>query len=1170
MRSVLSWSVNAPEREGIPGGVVYDLCFNPIGSQIVAACGNFVLVYDASDGLLLHRLKGHKDTVYCVSYSNDGKRFASGGADKNVIIWKNTAEGILKFSHNDSIQSLSYNPVTQQLASVTATDFGLWSPDQKSVSKHKITAKGLCCSWTPDGQHLAIGQFDGRVTVRAKDGSEKCFIERDGPVWTLSFNPSDEESGSEVLAVGTWNGTLAFFDLNGTQIGNEKQVGFDPCSIKYFSNGEYMVIGGTDNKSALYTRDGVRLSQICDEGSWIWSVAPRPKQNFVAVGLNDGTVAMFQLVFSTVHGLYQDRYAWRDQMTDVIIQHLTTEQKVRIKCKDHVKKIAVYKHRLAVQLPDKILIYEVTGEDDNDMHYKKRDTIKKSLDCNLLVVTSDHIILCLEKKLQLFDFKGEKEREWVLEAVIRYIKVVGGPPRREGLMVGLKNGSVFKIFVDNAFPISVVQHGTAIRCLDLSCTRRKLAVVDEQANVVVYDVQTREKLFEDKNANSVAWNGVLEDQFCYSGRDQLSIKTGDFPLHREKLQGFVVGARGSKVFCLHYLAMSTVNVPQSAATYRYLEKKSYQEAYAVACMGVTDSDWGQLAYQSLMALQLDVAIKAFIRVRDVRYVDLINRLQASRKNPGHDDRVFLAEAIAFRGNFQDAGKQYTKAGRVDLAIKMFSDLKRWDEAKHFASQVQGADVKDLVRHQAQWAIDNRDWKTAVGIYLASDEFGKAIDLMVEHKMVDELVTAVRQLDKGQTQHLSRCAQALREAEQPLFAKEAYIKMGDMKSLLGVYVETDKWDDAFVLMQQYPEMADKVYLPYARHLAANDRFEEAQEAYRKAGKPEESVRMLEFLTRGAVTEQRFSDAGYFYWMLSCECAEMAKQDTSISMVDKHEHYAALAEAYYAYQIIHSYVTQPFSSFPAESVFHTARFLAARLHTKEVPSGISKVNVLWALAEQGRKLGCFKVARKAYDQLSALKPPASWGDRLDLACLQIRSKPLSDQESLISGEDVFSGVRSFVGFEVLPLVEFELQAGVSEEEALQLIAQEGQSRGGGRKGAGGTERAIGGGNVLNFDNEDDIEDNIGSDDPLREFQEQLLSVEKDKLPKCSRQLLGLLPPGEIIVQQSSCPGLRSRYYRLMMPDVGVVVCRSCSKMFNEELFELEYLKLGHCPFCRTRSA
>ena len=48
-----------------------------------------------------------------------------------MIIWTMKAEGILKYQHSESIQCLAYNPVTQQLASATSSDFGLWSPEQK-------------------------------------------------------------------------------------------------------------------------------------------------------------------------------------------------------------------------------------------------------------------------------------------------------------------------------------------------------------------------------------------------------------------------------------------------------------------------------------------------------------------------------------------------------------------------------------------------------------------------------------------------------------------------------------------------------------------------------------------------------------------------------------------------------------------------------------------------------------------------------------------------------------------------------------------------------------------------------------------------------------------------------------------------------------------------------
>ena len=199
---------------------------------------------------------------------------------------------------------------------------------------------------------------------------------------------------------------------------------------------------------------------------------------------------MQQLIFSTVHGLYQDRYAYRDNMTDVIIQHLITEQKVRIKCRDHVKNIAVFKNRLAVQLPNRIILYELSNDSAYDMHCRADTKIQKRIDCNLLVVTSQHLVLCLDQKLQLLNFSGVKEREWTLESAARYIKVVGGAPGREGLIVGLKSGEVVKIFVNNAFPIQLVNHKHSIRCLDLSACRTKLAVVDENAAVTVYSLRS--------------------------------------------------------------------------------------------------------------------------------------------------------------------------------------------------------------------------------------------------------------------------------------------------------------------------------------------------------------------------------------------------------------------------------------------------------------------------------------------------------------------------------------------------------------------------------------------------------------------------------------------------------------------------------------------------------
>lgn len=124
-------------------------------------------------------------------------------------------------------------------------------------------------------------------------------------------------------------------------------------------------------------------------------------------------------------------------------------------------------------------------------------------------------------------------------------------------------------------------------------------------------------------ATSVAWNNELDDMLCFSGNGTLKIKTGTFPVHTQKMPGVVVGFSGSRIFVLHEQQMQTVDVPQGASLYRYLEAKEYAMAYKVACLGVTDADWRLLATEAIRAMQFDIAREAFIRVRDMRAIDLL-------------------------------------------------------------------------------------------------------------------------------------------------------------------------------------------------------------------------------------------------------------------------------------------------------------------------------------------------------------------------------------------------------------------------------------------------------------------------------------------------------------------------------------------------------------------
>ncbi|CAG0915966.1 unnamed protein product [Notodromas monacha] len=1140
---------------------IYDLCFKPDGTQLVVAAGNRVLVYDTNDGSLIQPLKarfsvfslsfeGHKDTVVCVCYAKDGKRFASGSIDKHVIIWTSKLEGILKYSHNDAVQCLAYNPVSHQLASCAISDFGLWSPEQKNVHKTKVSSRVNACAWTNDGQYLALGMGNGTVSIRSKAGEEKVRIERPkGPnsaVWCVGWNPSQDDN-HDILCVGDWGQVMSFYTLSGKLIGKERALGFDPCFLRYFPRGEYILVGGSNKACLLYTREGVKLGNIGDHASWVWCAAARPDSHYVAIGCQDGTIAYYQLVFSTVHGLYKERYAFRENMTDVIVQHLITNQKVRIRCRDLVKKIAIYKNRLAVQLPEKVVVYEsyvapnvaddggagdensgpeALGSQVEEMRYRARERINQKLDCNLLVVCTNHLILCQERRLQSMTLAGNREREWELDSPIRYIKVIGGTPGKEGLLLGLKSGQVLKIFLDNAFP------------------------------------------------------------------------------------GFVVGFAGSKIFCLYMYNMETIEVPLSAPMYQFLERERFIDAYEVACLGVTESDWQNLGHAALEGLELMTAKKSFTRIRDLMYLQLVTSIEDRLRRGETDRSVFVADVLAYEGKFTEAGKLYKKAGKEQSALEMYTDLRMFDLAQEFVGSSDGIDRKQLIKKKAEWAQNVNEPRAAAEMFLSAGETLKAIKIMGENGWVDMLVEVGRTLDKADRDGLASCAAYLRKLGQLTYASELYNRIGDQESIVDLYVEAKQWEEAFLLAEKHPEFRQRIYMPYAQHLAEIDNFIEAQQAFHRAGRLDEAFHVLEQLTVNAVNERRFNDASYYYWVLSMQYLEVAGEnaDTKDAMLRGFEQYQRRAEVYYTYHVVQRYTDEPFTSYTSEQLLNVARFLVHCLmhpgsgNQSSAPRGVSRFSALYALARQAKNLGAFKTARYALDKLQqGVRIPVDYQEAVDLAAISIRCKPFQDNDDLMPhcyrcsttnalinqrGDKCLNCsqpfVHSFIHFEILPLVEFVLDPGITDAEAVKLIeaapgATELLAGSGEKDKRSWKEERSGNAQALRLDEDDDEEEMIRMSSGIGErdedsdpFSSKLLAYEgggADYYPiHVGRKALISLEPSEVII----CvwpPPLKNRYYRNLLPDMSISKCSSCNRLFLTEDWELSILQHGHCPFCRA---
>jgi WD40 repeat protein len=171
-----------------------------------------VKLWDAASGKYLRTLVGHRDAVWGVAYSPDGRCLASGSRDGTVKLWDAASGQELLNIQAGQVWGVAYSPDSRRLASAAWEGIvKVWdaATGEKLLTLQGHTGGARSVVYSPDGRRLASAAWDGTVKVwDAATGQELLtFKGHPGGAWGVAFSPD-----GRCLASAGADGTVKLWD----------------------------------------------------------------------------------------------------------------------------------------------------------------------------------------------------------------------------------------------------------------------------------------------------------------------------------------------------------------------------------------------------------------------------------------------------------------------------------------------------------------------------------------------------------------------------------------------------------------------------------------------------------------------------------------------------------------------------------------------------------------------------------------------------------------------------------------------------------------------------------------------------------------------------------------------------------------------------------------------